>query len=145
MPKNHAGGARFVSDSPEATRAFAAKFAKNLPDDAFVALSGDLGTGKTAFVKGIAEGLGISARVKSPSYNILSLYDAPDGRKLAHIDAYRLDSPEAFENLALDEVAPAPRCVCVEWWENVAECVPQEAIKIEMSILPDGRHAITIL
>ena len=46
MPQNYAGGTRFVSDSPEATRAFAAKFAKTLPDDAFVALSGDLGTGK---------------------------------------------------------------------------------------------------
>lgn len=135
---------RFVSESAEQTRAFAADFAKSLGDDAFVVFSGDLGAGKTTFVKGMAEGFGITARVKSPSFNIMSLYDAPDGRKLAHIDAYRLEDPQNFENLALDEVAPPPRCVCVEWWQNVAEAIPQDAIKVEMSIDDDGNHIIKI-
>lgn len=61
-----------------------------------------------------------------------------------HIDAYRLDCAEAFENLAIDEIAPDFRCLCVEWWENVADIVPCDAIHIAMSIEDDGRHSVKI-
>ncbi len=134
----------FISDCAESTRAFAADFAKKLSDGAFVALSGDLGAGKTTFVKGLAEGLGVKAKVKSPSFNIMSVYDTDGGGKLVHIDAYRLDCAEAFENLAIDEIAPDFRCLCVEWWENVADIVPCDAIHIAMSIEDDGRHSVKI-
>ncbi len=135
----------FISESDMATRAFASNFAKTLSDDAYVGLSGDLGAGKTTFVKGIAEGLGISAHVKSPTYNIMSIYEAPTGKKLVHIDAYRLRSADDFDNLVVDEVAPPPRCVCVEWCENAAKSIPPDAAMVEMSIDASGRRVISIL
>ena len=99
--------AGFKSSAAADAAEFAAEFAKTLPKDATITLSGDLGTGKTNFVKGIAKGLGVAEKVKSPSYNIYSIYNLPDGRKFLHMDAYRLSSPEALEELCLDEVAPS--------------------------------------
>ena len=84
---------------------FAAAFAASFPPDFALTLSGDLGTGKTNFAKGLARGLGITETVKSPSFNICCIYDIPDGRKFVHIDAYRLSSPEAFDDLLIDEIA----------------------------------------
>ena len=101
--------AGFKSSAAADAAEFAAEFAKTLPKDATITLSGDLGTGKTNFVKGIAKGLGVAEKVKSPSYNVYSIYTLPDGRKFLHMDAYRLSSPMALEELCLDEVAPSPR------------------------------------
>ena len=109
--------AGFKSSAAADAAEFAAEFAKTLPKDAIITLSGDLGTGKTNFVKGIAKGLGVAEKVKSPSYNVYSIYTLPDGRKFLHMDAYRLSSPMALEELCLDEVAPSPRVLCVEWPE----------------------------
>ena len=134
----------FLTESAEQTRLFASKFAKTLGDDSFIALRGDLGTGKTTFVKGLAEGLGVKSTVKSPSFNVMSVYEVENGFTLVHIDAYRLTSPEDFENLLIDEIAPAPRCICVEWWSNIADCVPSDAYEVSMSIEEDSRHRIKI-
>ena len=130
----------FLSESAEQTRLFASKFAKSLPSDSFIALSGDLGAGKTTFVKGLAEGLGITTTVKSPSFNVMLVYDRADGFNLVHIDAYRLGSSDDFENLMIDEIAPEPRCICVEWWSNIADCVPPDAYEVSLSIDPDTQH-----
>lgn len=134
----------FLSESAEQTRLFASKFAKILSDDSFIALSGDLGAGKTTFVKGLAEGLGISATVKSPSFNVMLVYDRADGFNLVHIDAYRLTSSEDFENLMIDEIATEPRCICVEWWSNIADCVPADAYEVSLSIEENSHHRIKI-
>ena len=106
-----------VCESLEQTFAIAQEFIGTIEEDCAVALSGDLGTGKTAFVKGVGKALGISQMIKSPSFNICCVYDIPDGRKLVHIDAYRFSSPEQFEDLLIDEIAPSPRVVCLEWPE----------------------------
>ncbi|MBQ2722023.1 MAG: tRNA (adenosine(37)-N6)-threonylcarbamoyltransferase complex ATPase subunit type 1 TsaE, partial [Opitutales bacterium] len=71
-------------------------------------------------------------------------YEVENGLTLVHIDAYRLTSPEDFENLLIDEIAPSPRCVCVEWWSNIADCVPSDAYEVSMSIEEDSRHRIKI-
>lgn len=136
--------ADFLSNSADETRAFAEAFARALPDDSFVALGGDLGAGKTTFVKGVARGLGISEKVKSPSFNVMSVYVSPGGKRLAHIDAYRLGGDSEFESLMLDEIVPPPRCVCVEWWENVAGAVPSGAVKVFISSESESRRLIRV-
>ena len=90
-------------------------------DDFSVALSGGLGAGKTAFVKCLARAKGITQKVKSPSFNICCVYDIPSGGKLVHVDAYRFADGARFEDLLLDEIAPSPRILCVEWAEIVAD------------------------
>ncbi len=110
-----------VCNTLEQTFAVAEEFAGAIGEDCAIALSGDLGTGKTAFVKGLGRALGIRQTIKSPSFNICCVYDIPDGRKLVHIDAYRFSDGAQFEDLLIDEIAPSPRIVCVEWAEIAGE------------------------
>lgn len=112
---------------------FAAAFAASFPPDFALTLSGDLGTGKTNFAKGLARGLGITETVKSPSFNICCIYDISDGRKFVHIDAYRLSSPEAFDDLLIDEIAPSPRILCIEWPEAVEAALPHIDARLKLS------------
>ena len=112
---------------------FAAAFAASFPPDFALTLSGDLGTGKTNFAKGLARGLGITETVKSPSFNICCIYDIPDGRKFVHIDAYRLSSPEAFDDLLIDEIAPSPLILCIEWPEAVEAALPHIDARLKLS------------
>lgn len=123
----------FTSDSPKATALIAEDIARRLSADCFVALSGDLGAGKTTFVKALAKELGVTASVKSPSFNIYSIYDTASGGKLVHLDAYRLSGAEAFEDLLLDEIVPTERVLCVEWPENISESVPEDAVRLKFT------------
>lgn len=129
-----------VTSSAEETMALASEFALMLPDDAFVALVGDLGAGKTTFARGMAKGLGVKSTVKSPSYNIYSIYETLSGVKFLHMDAYRLDSVEQFDSLDLDEILPHPRISCVEWADKIWDRVPGNAFVVEMKIDALGHY-----
>ncbi|PWM29661.1 MAG: tRNA (adenosine(37)-N6)-threonylcarbamoyltransferase complex ATPase subunit type 1 TsaE [Verrucomicrobia bacterium] len=120
------------------TLSIAEKFAGELSDGAFIALYGDLGAGKTAFVKGLAAGLGIAETVKSPSFNICAYY-AAEPLSLVHVDAYRLGGAPDFENLMIDEFAPGPKVVCVEWPQAVEEAIPSDALRIRIECAGNGR------
>ncbi len=110
-----------VCESLESTDAVALSFARAAGGDFSLALSGGLGAGKTAFVKCLARAKGITQKVKSPSFNICCVYDIPAGGKFVHVDAYRFADGSRFEDLLLDEIAPSPRILCVEWAEIVAD------------------------
>jgi len=136
--------AAFESNSAAETAEIAARFAAILPKDCFVALSGDLGAGKTAFVKGLAAALGVKETVKSPSFNIYSVYKTSDGRKFVHLDAYRLSSAASFDDLLLDEIAPSPRILCVEWPENVEKSVPEDAVRLKFTSRGENSRLIEL-
>ena len=88
-----------------------------------LALSGDLGSGKTAFVKALASALGIKETITSPTFVIEQIYTLPKGAifdRLIHIDAYRLEKSSELERLGWAEIATNPRnLICLEWPENV--------------------------
>lgn len=135
----------FRSGSAESTLKLSSFFASELPADCFITLSGDLGAGKTTFVKGLAQGLGVKEMVKSPSFNIYGIYDTAGGGKLVHLDAYRLSGAEAFDDLLLDEIVPGDKIVCVEWPEMVADALPPDAYALKFDILEDGSHFMKLL
>jgi tRNA threonylcarbamoyladenosine biosynthesis protein TsaE len=99
-----------------------------------LALSGDLGAGKTAFVKQLAKHLGIPEEITSPTFVVMKSYAIPSHERfktLTHIDAYRIESPDEMRVLGWDELcADAERLIAVEWPERIAE------------IMPEGAHAI---
>lgn len=128
----------FASADARDTLSIAEKFARELADGAFIALYGDLGAGKTAFVKGLAAGLGIAETVKSPSFNICAYY-AAEPLSLVHVDAYRLSCASDFENLMIDEFAPGPKVVCVEWPQAVEDAIPPDALRIRIDCAGNGR------
>ncbi|MDR2779102.1 MAG: tRNA (adenosine(37)-N6)-threonylcarbamoyltransferase complex ATPase subunit type 1 TsaE [Puniceicoccales bacterium] len=110
--------AEMVCKTAKDTQNLATNFAKLLPPNSSIALIGDLGTGKTTFVCGLAYGLGISDMVRSPSFNILNIYSSHVS--LLHIDAYRLDgSKQATKALMLDDFLVPPYHVVVEWPERL--------------------------
>ncbi|MCZ6674730.1 MAG: tRNA (adenosine(37)-N6)-threonylcarbamoyltransferase complex ATPase subunit type 1 TsaE, partial [Verrucomicrobia bacterium] len=88
-----------ISESASQTQSIASSFAKELPADQVLKLSGSLGTGKTTFVQGLAKAWSIQESVKSPTFNLYSIYRGT--RQLIHMDAYRLSSPSQAEDLLI--------------------------------------------
>lgn len=105
------------------TRALAARLATTLPAGSVLLLSGDLGAGKTAFVRGLAEGLGLDAgEVTSPTFTLVHEYRG--GRlPLVHVDLYRLDAAD-LDEIGLDPDLAAAGIVAVEWPERLTRGVP---------------------
>jgi tRNA threonylcarbamoyladenosine biosynthesis protein TsaE len=129
--------------SADETRALARELAAVLPADTVLALHGTLGVGKTTFVQGLAQGLGVTEAVTSPTFNIFTLHHG-GSRLLAHLDAYRLDDARQMEALMLEDFLVSPWCLAVEWPENIAAWLPAGAWHLDLGIAPDGRHTVRL-
>ena len=121
----------YITHSPEETSALGERLACALEGGAVVAFTGDLGAGKTAFVSGMARGLGVEERVTSPTFTIVNEYEG--GRlPLFHIDMYRLGSAEELFHIGW-EVYLARNGICaVEWSENVEEALEEDTIRVSI-------------
>ena len=111
-----------------------------------VALSGDLGAGKTTFVQELAKILSVTETVNSPTFVIMKLYDTEDSvfEKLVHIDAYRLEDSAEMGALHFSEIiSDKNSLVCIEWAEKIADLLPEEAVKLALEALPHSKHKIT--
>lgn len=116
------------------------KFAKILAEKDVVILEGDLGGGKTTFIKGIAQGLGFKKNIISPSFTLMRLYQKRD-LNLCHADLYRLDSKEIF-NIGIDDFLYAPHTITViEWGEKIEKILPRY-IKIVFSFVNENSRRI---
>jgi tRNA threonylcarbamoyladenosine biosynthesis protein TsaE len=132
-----------TTNSAEETRALAAEFAVALPPDTVLALHGDMGVGKTTFVQGLAHGLGVKEQVTSPTFAIYSVYQGV-GRKLVHLDAYRLEHERQIEDLLLEEFLTSPWCLAVEWPEKVGAWLPPDAWHLTLAIVEGDRHRVVL-
>lgn len=112
---------RAVTHSEEETIRFAADYAKTLCAGDVVLLRGGLGAGKTVFAKGVAQGLGITDEITSPTYAYMNDY----GGKLYHYDCYRLASGAQAEALGLCDYFYAGGICLIEWAENIADVLPE--------------------
>ncbi|MDR0456738.1 MAG: tRNA (adenosine(37)-N6)-threonylcarbamoyltransferase complex ATPase subunit type 1 TsaE [Treponema sp.] len=130
----------YTTVSPEETRALGERLAGKLSRGSVIALKGGLGAGKTCLVKGIARGLGITESVTSPTYTIISEYNVRLGEQtvpLYHIDAYRLNGDEDFENTGAGELIGGKEgrgMGIIEWSERIPRSIPPHAITIEIEI-----------
>jgi len=132
-----------TTNSAEETRLLAAGLAAELPADVVLALHGDMGVGKTTFVQGLARGFGVKEQVTSPTFAIYSVYQGA-GRKLVHLDAYRLEHERQVEALLLEEFLTPPWCLAVEWPEKVVGWLPPGAWHVTLSIVDGDRHRIVL-
>ena len=122
---------RYISNSVEDTERIGAELAHGLPAGAVVAFTGDLGAGKTAFVRGMARGLGVKERVTSPTFTIVNEYDGNE-KPLFHFDLYRLyDADELFDIGWEDYLARGGICA-VEWSERAAEAM-ERCIRVDIT------------
>ncbi|MBX2797979.1 MAG: tRNA (adenosine(37)-N6)-threonylcarbamoyltransferase complex ATPase subunit type 1 TsaE [Myxococcales bacterium] len=123
---------------PAATHALGVRLGRALQADQWIALIGDLGAGKTALVRGLAEGLGVSDGVCSPTFVLVQPYEG--GRLvLWHADWYRLADEGEIETLDLDEVARGG-VVAVEWADRFVEALPADRLEIRLTWQPEGRR-----
>jgi tRNA threonylcarbamoyladenosine biosynthesis protein TsaE len=121
--------AKMITISSEGTEAYAASLAPSLQAGDVVALFGDLGVGKTAFVRGLARGLGFQEQVNSPTYAFVHEY-AGGHLPLAHFDMYRLQSECDLESVGYYDYLDGGWVLAIEWSEKIPSALPDNAIRI---------------
>ncbi|HEY3931146.1 MAG TPA: tRNA (adenosine(37)-N6)-threonylcarbamoyltransferase complex ATPase subunit type 1 TsaE [Verrucomicrobiae bacterium] len=135
--------ATFISHSPAETESLGEKFGRTAQSGSVFALSGELGAGKTQFVKGLARGLGISARVHSPTFTLVNEY--ADGRlKLFHLDLYRLETPAQIFSAGIEEFLQPDGVTVIEWAERIAndELRMANLKKVKIEIVGESERKI---
>ena len=129
--------------SPAQTLKEAAKIAATLKAGDIVALYGELGAGKTVFTKGLVKGLGIKARVASPTFVYLRIYK---GKKYTvnHLDLYRGEGAVDFKSLGLDELFDSSSITVIEWAQKLKGKLPKKRIDITIKKIDEKTRKITI-
>ena len=135
--------AEFITRSPEETVALGRRLAAVLPEGAIIAFTGGLGAGKTAFCRGLAEGLGCTDPVTSPTFAIVNYYRGP--RPMAHFDLYRIHTENDLAAAGFYDYLDQGAIVAAEWSENLAPLLDQEhPIRVDIQTLDPTTRRITI-
>lgn len=144
-----------ISHSTQETMKFAQEFARKLKGGEVVGLIGELGSGKTVFVKGLAQGLRIKEKITSPTFVLLKLYDIlrpqthlrgvrKKVRVLVHVDAYRMESLEDIKSVGIEDYLGRDDTIMViEWAEKIKEILPKDTIYIKFGHLSQNSRKIT--
>ena len=130
------------TDSETETEQAGERFGARVPDGAVCAFYGELGSGKTAFVRGMARGMGLTDTVNSPTFTIVNEYVGR--RSLFHFDMYRLGSAEELFDIGWEDYLARGGVCAVEWSENVADAFEGDEIVIRFEKTGDARRRITI-
>ena len=126
----------YITNSPRETEELGQALAQKLKSGDFVAMYGDLGVGKTAFVRGVASVLCPGIRVLSPTYTIVNAYRG--NIPLYHFDMYRIDGEEALYSCGFFDYLDAGGICIAEWCENITDFIPDGAVKVSISKLSDS-------
>ena len=131
-----------TSTSVEQTETIAGELAATLRGGECIALDGELGAGKTQFVRGLVRALGGNPRsVSSPTFVLLNVYDS--GRlKVFHLDAYRVNGADDFESIGFSELLEQRGVVVVEWAQRVASLLPSDVIHVRIATIDETRREI---
>ena len=121
----------FISRSAEQTRRLGMRLGALLREGDVICLVGDLGSGKTTLVQGIASGWGSLDLVTSPTFVLVNVYSGPDAARLYHLDAYRLSTAREAEDLDLEPMLETGLLV-VEWAERIQEALPSEHLLVTL-------------
>ena len=132
----------YISNSEHETELIGQRFAEGLPGGTVVAMYGDLGAGKTAFVRGMARGMGLDCRVSSPTFTIVNEYLGE--RELIHFDMYRLSDADELFDIGWEDYLSRGAVCAVEWSENVRDAFFGDEIAVRFEKLGDNERRITI-
>lgn len=131
---------KIILPDENATSEFAKEFAQQLKLGEIIYLKGELGAGKTTFVRYVLRALGFEERVKSPTYTILENYPLKN-LNVVHMDLYRMNDPHELEFLGLDEYFSDPKMVAfIEWPEKGEGILPAATLEIIFEIVREGRR-----
>jgi tRNA threonylcarbamoyladenosine biosynthesis protein TsaE len=131
-----------TTHSPEETQAVGARLAERLRPGDVVALTGELGAGKTCFTQGLARGLGVTGRAASPTFVLVNEYR---GRvPVHHVDAYRTESLTELLDLGLDELFSGDGVTIVEWADKLLPLLPPHTIHVHIEGVGDEPRVVTV-
>ena len=133
----------FISNSEAETEAFGQRFAKSINAGDVLALKGDLGSGKTHFVKGFVTGLGSSAAVTSPTFTLIHEYSGGQ-LPIYHLDFFRIEDRQSAERLGLDDYFFGDGVSVVEWADRFPDIIPQSARWISFEMKSENERAISV-
>lgn len=126
----------FIVNSIEKTMEIGRQLGEKCNAGDIFCLIGDLGTGKTHFTKGLADGLGVTDYITSPTFTIVNEYES--GRlKLYHFDVYRVNDPDEIYAIGFDEYIFSDGVSIIEWANYIEELIPEEYIKVTLEKLPE--------
>lgn len=131
-------------NSEQAMQEYGCKLAMRLKGGEVIELIGDVGAGKTTFVKGLAKGLSISEVVQSPSFTLFVRYETPDGRSLHHYDFYRLDEPGVVAYDLSESLSDNSAITVVEWADTVAHVLPDRHVTVRITTLSETSRELSI-
>ena len=127
-----------------ATQLFASRLAAQTEiANAFIALHGDLGAGKTTLVRHLLHALGVQGRIKSPTYAMVESYELPT-LNIWHFDFYRFSDPREWEDAGFRDIFASPGLKLAEWPEKAAEVLPQADLDIQIETAPDASRQVTL-
>jgi tRNA threonylcarbamoyladenosine biosynthesis protein TsaE len=132
---------RSEDDTDMLARALAASPALR---DAFISLQGDLGAGKTTFVRHLLRALGIAGRIKSPTYAVVEPHEAPDGLAIFHFDFYRFNDPREWEDAGFRDIFAGTGLKLAEWPENATGRIPLADLAIKIEAMTDDSRTVTL-
>ncbi len=104
----------------------------------FIGLSGQLGAGKSVLARAVARGAGVTGTIPSPTFNLLHRYVANHDVTVAHLDLYRIESPDELWEIGWEELGAEGEIVLVEWAENAGDLLPKDRWEIELTIPEPG-------
>jgi tRNA threonylcarbamoyladenosine biosynthesis protein TsaE len=133
-----------VLDEPQ-LHAWGVRFARNLKPGAVVALSGELGAGKTRLAQAVCDGLGVSEPVTSPTFAVVHSYHSPAG-PVYHVDLYRLRNESEVAAIGLDEMIATAALTIVEWPERAPGSIPDDATRVSLEHVETdgGKRRVTV-
>jgi len=132
----------YTTATAEETVQLGVQIGKNLRPGSVVALSGPLGSGKTTFTKGVASGLGIQETVTSPTFTLINEYEGTI--PLYHIDTYRLENVEEFQEIGGEELLYDKGVVIIEWSDKIASLLPPHHIAVTIELADNGARYFSI-
>lgn len=135
---------KIISTSETETRQLGERLGRQLVAGETLQLVGDVGAGKTTFVKGLALGMGITDTIQSPTFTISRVYEAPDGRRLVHYDFYRLADPGIMVEDVSEALDDPQTITVIEWADSVVDVLPQDHITIQFATTTESERMLTI-
>jgi tRNA threonylcarbamoyladenosine biosynthesis protein TsaE len=132
---------RDEDDTQRLARALAASAALR---DAFITLHGELGAGKTTFVRHLLRALGVAGRVKSPTYAVVEPHEAPGGLAIFHFDFYRFSDPREWDDAGFRDIFAGPGLKLAEWPGNAAGRLPRADLAIKIDAMSDDTRHVTL-
>lgn len=134
---------KVITKSDNETRKLASTFISKIKPGTIIGLIGDLGSGKTVFVKGAAKALGIKDLITSPTFNIVQIY--LNKKKLYHFDLYRLNCIEDLENIGYEDYFNKDGIIFIEWADKFLEIIPKNNYLIYFQYLDKNKREIKII